>query len=267
MDGEVKSNRRESFRMTGQVKSIRRESFIESFGIKEVEEDERSIGSIDNDRHGVRNSLTLADLDDIDIDITTSKHGNGDMNVSLLDSFIDTSEPLRPTSSSHSGDSQKPPASPPKNFAGGGTRRKGDKQRRMRQRFGNENKRASTESRRASTGTFSVQESFGDMSLQSFTSANSFSTSGGDQNGNVCIGNLIFVTDDEMEKLMYGDGNAAKKTINSSEDSCGLGPRRSSVSSVSSNLSASLPPSAILGTGKYCNLILYITCECSSTSI
>eukprot|EP00579_Thalassiosira_antarctica_P001255 CAMPEP_0201868134 /NCGR_PEP_ID=MMETSP0902-20130614/2148_1 /ASSEMBLY_ACC=CAM_ASM_000551 /TAXON_ID=420261 /ORGANISM="Thalassiosira antarctica, Strain CCMP982" /LENGTH=773 /DNA_ID=CAMNT_0048393441 /DNA_START=125 /DNA_END=2446 /DNA_ORIENTATION=- len=253
MDGEVKSNRRESFR-DGQLKSIRRASFIESFGIKEVEEDERSVGSIDNNRHGVRKSLTLADLDDIDIDITTSKHGNGDMNVSLLDSFIDTSEPLRPTSSSNSGDSQKPPASPPKNFAGGGTRRKGDKQRRMRQRFGNENKRASTESRRASTGTMSVQESFGDMSLQSFTSINSFSTSGGggDQNGNVCIGNLIFVTDDEMEKLMYGDGNAAKKTINSTEeDSCGLGPRRSSVSSVSSNLSASLPPSAILGTGAF----------------
>lgn len=117
-------------------------------------------------------------------------------------------------------------------------RRKGDKSRRMRQH------------RRASTGGMSVQESFGEMSLQSFTSLNSFtSASGGDQNE---IGNLIFLTDAEVAKLMYSEKDNAKKGADELDvNPLDVGSRRSSDASISSTLSSSLPPSAIIGTGAF----------------
>ena len=118
-------------------------------------------------------------------------------------------------------------------------RRIGDKSRRMRQH------------RRASTGGMSVQESFGEMSLQSFTSLNSFtSASAGDQNE---IGNLIFLTDAEVAKLMYSEKDNTKKGADEFDVSPPdvVGSRRNSDASTSSTLSSSLPPSAILGVGAF----------------
>jgi len=232
------------------VKSIRRESFMQSFVIKEVVEEDAK-------------SLTIDDIDDMDI---TCKHTNGgDMDVSFLDSSIfDKSQgpQLQPTSYSSRSGSQDSLATPP-NFAGGRNRRRGDQQRRMRQRFGvrdsfGDNRRGSTGTM-GTAGNISVQESFGDMSLQSFTSVNSFTSTNGATGGQNIIsevGKLVFVTDAEMAKLMYGDENDATNKIPASPlgRSSDFASRRGSVSSItytSSNLSSSLPPSAILGTGAF----------------
>lgn len=269
------------------VRSIRRESFI--FGIQEVEEDARTDGSIDiNERissSSQRGSLTI---DDIDIDLTRKQSNGAGMDVSLLESFTGTMEidasqgpQLYPSNRKSQASARQSSdiasrqncqdifegdssiGSTASNHAGGSTRRKGDKQRRMRQRMGvrdsfGDHRRTSTDSRRASTGTIerqSVQESFGDMSLQSFTSMNSFSMStsgGGNESKFLEVGNLVFVTDAEMEKLMYGDDNDAntnrsnsnEDTVSSMENNSGSASRRrSSDASSASELSNSLPPS------------------------
>jgi len=261
-EGEVKSIRRQSFIETFGIKEVEEdEDFIESFGVKEEDDDAKSAGSIDflDSREGVgvdRQSLTIEDLDDVDIDFLSSQNGNGSMDVSLLgnssinDMDVDANQgpslrrPSYNYKSSDSQDAETESSSQPKNFAGGNTRRKGDKQRRMRQRFG-----LPPETRRASTGTMTgmMEVSFAE-SLASFTSINSFSSSiAGDPTKTVAVGNLIFVTDAEMATLMYGDDDAVKKKDSPEK-------RRSSISSVSSacsDISTSLPPSATLGTGAF----------------
>lgn len=245
-------------RSDGQVfKSIRRQSFIESYGILEEEADNDAgfLSSISIAGEGIsrsadssdivdrldssgRKSMTLDDLDEVDIEFPQFKDGSDSMDLSLLESF---------SSSMKIDESQDTDASPPNNFAGGKTRRKGDPQRRMRQRCG-----MPPENRRASTGTIhgSMNESFGE-SLASFTSINSFTSSiadgSGDPTKTMAVGNLVFVTDAEMEKIMYGDDGDNKTNPRKPifADS-----RRRTSSSIS-NVSASLPPSATLGTGAF----------------
>jgi len=245
-------------RSDGQVfKSIRRQSFIESYGILEEEagNDAGFLSSIAIAGEGIsrsadssdivdrldssgRKSMTLDDLDEVDIEFPQFKDGSDSMDLSLLESF---------SSSMKIDESQDTDASPPNNFAGGKTRRKGDPQRRMRQRCG-----MPPENRRASTGTIhgSMNESFGE-SLASFTSINSFTSSiadgSGDPTKTMAVGNLVFVTDAEMEKIMYGDDEDNKTNPRKPifADS-----RRRTSSSIS-NVSASLPPSATLGTGAF----------------
>ncbi|KAL7541566.1 hypothetical protein ACHAWF_006971 [Thalassiosira exigua] len=201
------------------MKSIRRESFIETFGIKEAEEEANS--SDDEDDFVRRMSLSVSDMDLHMDDVDTSQ------------------EPQDSKDEKSSSQSSAP------NFAGGSARRKGDKHRRLHQRFGVFD---TSEGRRASTGECSFGDSFGDMSLQSFTSINSFSSTGGSdgvKDINVEVGNLIFVTDDEMATLMYGGDT-------DSASSSGLSSSSSSVQNPASfDLSKSLPPSAMLGVGAF----------------
>ena len=137
------------------VQSIRRLSFIESYGIKEVEDEAGSISSDDdkNNNYKSRQSLSIADLTDadvIDIDVTT-RTNNCRHDISLLG--FDNSHPSNDNDNKKDdpfNDSSKPPP----NFAGGGERRRGSKQRRMRQRLGlGAHKESFGDSRRASTGT------------------------------------------------------------------------------------------------------------------
>ena len=76
---------------------------------------------------------------------------------------------------------------------------------------------------------------------------NSFSRSNSNPHqNNIPVGNLLFVTDAEMERIMYGDeNNETNSTITNPPDSS------SDTSSDAPNLTSSLPPSAILGTGAF----------------
>ena len=266
----------------GEIPSIRRKSFIESYGIKEVHDEDEGSSSSNDDffAHRHRKSLTIDDIDDIEITEESGRRESDD--VSALD--IDLSDyndiPVRRDTSGSGGPSrratlemdisdphinssgnggpsrratqesiksQDTSLSSAPNFVGGNSRRKGDKQRRLQQRFGASNLRDSTGDRRASTGTSygtSFQESFGDMSLSSFTSLNSFTSSyTGNGSQKVEVGNLIFVTDDEMAKIMYGDDEDHARNNKGQTDA--------DTSSVNSNLSTSLPPSATLGSGAF----------------
>ena len=141
------------------VQSIRRLSFIESYGIKEVEDEAGSTSSDDdkNNNYKNRQSLSIVDLTDadvIDIDVTartnnfTSRH-----DISLLG--FDNSHPSNDNNNKKDDPFHDSSKSPP-NFAGGGERRRGSKQRRMRQRLGlgaHEHRESFGDSRRASTGT------------------------------------------------------------------------------------------------------------------
>ena len=93
----------------------------------------------------------------------------------------------------------------------------------------------------------SLQGSFGDGSLMSFSTMNSFSRSDSNPNqNNIPVGNLLFVTDAEMERIMYGDeNNETNSNITNPPDSS------SDTSFDAPNLTSSLPPSAILGTGAF----------------
>ena len=91
----------------------------------------------------------------------------------------------------------------------------------------------------------SLQGSFGEGSLMSFSSMNSFSRSNSNPQ-NIQVGNLLFVTDAEMERIMYGDEN-----IETNINRANPPDSSSDTSSDAPKLTASLPPSAILGTGAF----------------
>ena len=133
-----------------------------------------------------------------------------------------------------------PPSAP--NFAGGERRRRGSIGRRLRQRTSG----GGLPDRRMTVGGSTVDASltsgetwqslvgsFGagdDNSLASFTSTSSF-VQGGQK---MEVGNLVFATDADMAKIMYGSDESGD-----------------AVSREGSNLQASLPPSAMLGTGAF----------------
>ena len=157
------------------VKSIRRQSFIEAYGIKEDDaadaassvssSDSDDDANVNNNNRKNRKSLTIDDLDMNDINITI-KHknssaieedSNNNMDISALD--FDNSgggnmkQSLRFDTAEDDIDiaAVKPP-----NFAGGASRRRGSKSRRMRQRTGEATGGRSSNfdsgTRRASTG-------------------------------------------------------------------------------------------------------------------
>ena len=117
------------------VQSIRRLSFIEPYGIKEVEDEAGSTSASDdhNNRQSLSNS-DLADADLIDIDVTTRTNNfTSRHDISLLG--FDNSHPSNIDNDKKDDPFNDSSKSPP-NFAGGGQRRRGSKQRRMRQRLG-----------------------------------------------------------------------------------------------------------------------------------
>ena len=208
-------------------KSIRRKSFIENFGIPEEDGILQSSERDSSQRDSTSLSISIGDFGNSD---------KGDMN--LEESAEKSNEDLFSSFSSNNAP----------NFAGGAFRRRGNRDRRIRAetRFtiGANNQldasyvRDST--RRTSTG--SLEHSFGEMSLQSFTSDTSF-TSGNSMIGQkgLQIANLLFVTDSEMMKIMYA---------NEDRDCKGEIGKQSSIQR-NTSLGASMPPSSILGTGAF----------------
>ncbi len=205
------------------MKSIRRSSFIEAFGIPE---DEILDTSVDISNTTRRNSITISEFDGSDRD-------DGNNNVES-ESSLNSNAP---------------------NFAGGSVRRRGSRSRNQNLRgesrhtigaFPNKTTGLAVPDfyspRRQSTG--SLDESFGDMSLQSFTSDTSFTGGSNimDQKG-LQIANLLFVTDVEMLQIMYDDDD---ENDDHREEA---GDDNKMTDNVS--LTASLPPSAILGTGAF----------------
>ena len=208
------------------MKSIRRSSFIEAFGIPEDEILDTSCIDSSNNTSKKRNSITISDLD-----FDESERDNDNKNGESESSF-----------------SNAP------NFAGGNVRRRGSRSR-------NRNLRAESRQtigafpnkttgfavpdfyspRRQSTG--SLGESFGDMSLQSFTSDTSFTGGSNimDQKG-MQIANLLFVTDVEMLQIMYDDDENDDHREEAGDDE---------KMTENFSLTASLPPSAVLGTGAF----------------
>ena len=165
----------------GEIPSIRRKSFIESYGIKEVQDEDEGSSSSNDDiivdstrgfAHRHRQSLTIDDIDDIEITGPINESGRRESDdVSAIDLSDFNDIPVRrDTSTSGSGGpsrratlemdisdprinssasggpsrratqesikSQDTSLSSAPNFAGGNSRRKGDKQRRLQQRFG-----------------------------------------------------------------------------------------------------------------------------------
>lgn len=225
------------------IQSIRRKSFIEAYGIPE---DEIVQPFTDTSN---RNSITIDDFEE-----------EGDLNLGNSDKSNNTS------GKNFNDDSESSFGSSAPNFAGRNVRRRGSRSRRLRAETRHtigafSIKNSVKDSVRRSVSAGSLEQSFGDMSLQSFTSDSSF-TGGNSMIGPVGlqVANLLFVTDMEMLKIMYsendeceegGDNNERKSSrvaAKSEEDARAraLAPTRSS-----SDLSASLPPSAILGTGAF----------------
>ena len=164
------------------------------------------------------------------------------------------------TDQSESKDSDGPlsSASPPSaskrpNFVGGDRRRRGSIGRRMRQRTsggGLSDRRktvgSTADASLTSGGNWeSLAGSFGESLAGSFGAGASFaSISSFAQGGQKLeVGNLVFATDDDMAQIMYGSDE------NPSGD-------RDAVSKEGSNLQASLPPSAMLGTGAFSHVRL-----------
>lgn len=287
-----RKDRRHSVDTDG-VQSIRRASFIEAYGIKEVDEDDSpSSGGDDasfNNEHEQRGSITLEDLD-VDVHMKILDVSMMDMESASQQRCHRTNE--QESSSSSSAPQMSSQLSSASNFAGGATRRKGDRQRRTsaqsrathRRLLGDPfQRRATIDSPLVNglgsgslvgsfepggcngslVGSFgpggcngSLVGSFGPggcNSLASFTG--SFAAGGGDPNATpVEVGNLNFVTDDEMAQLMYGDDYAKNAKGSDGEGAHPLSqspspvPRRSSTDSTLSN---SLPPSSTLGVGSF----------------
>jgi hypothetical protein len=158
----------ESFR------SIRRESFVEAYGIPEAKATEDELRRQGSSHH----SITVSD---IDVSDNIDRINNNDSN---------TDENHRADSSQSSSWQQK--SQPPPNFAGGNTRRRGNRNR-------------AALGRRSSTG--SLEQSFGDISLQSFTSESSFTSTVNNNEGSMGleVANLLFVTDAEAAKIICGN--------------------------------------------------------------
>ena len=180
----------ESFR------SIRRESFVEAYGIPEAQATDELC------RQGSSHSITVSDIDDSDNIDRNNNNSNYDENH-------------RADSSQSSSWQQK--TQPPPNFAGGNIRRRGNRNRaaiigrRRRSSAALETGAGSSEGpserrphRWSSTG--SLEQSFGDISLQSFTSESSF-TSVNNNEGSMGleVANLLFVTDAEAAKIICGN--------------------------------------------------------------
>jgi hypothetical protein len=221
---KMMDERKEAFR------SIKRQSFVEAYGIPEDVEGPPPPSSSSPHRES-RHSLTIEDI-------------MGDFDD------LDDSDAKNNKAHHHREDSQSSwsSTSSPPNFAGGNVRRKGSRDRRVsraktRHTIGpftsnsNIGGKSSEHIRRSSTGL--LGESFGDMSLASFTSESSFTSRNSmvEQKG-LEIANLLFVTDAEMARIMAEGGDddreeQQQKTI----------PNH--------NLGASLAPSAILGTGAF----------------
>mmetsp|Transcript_565 Transcript_565/g.887 ORF Transcript_565/g.887 Transcript_565/m.887 type:complete len:677 (-) Transcript_565:59-2089(-) len=199
------------------MKSIRRSSFIEAFGIPEDE-----ILDTSNTKRNSQHSITISDFDGSVCDDIDS---NGD-----TESSFNSNAP---------------------NFAGGNVRRRGSRSRNRNLRAESRNtigafsNKTGLEApdfyapRRSSTG--SLADSFGDMSLQSFTSESSFmgGSSIMEQKG-LQIANLLFVTDAEMLQIIYDENDDHRELGNGDK-----------MSDDTNLLSASLPPSSILGTGAF----------------
>lgn len=159
----------ESFR------SIRRESFVEAYGIPEAEATDAEFR-----RQGSSHSITVSDIDDSD-------------NI----------------------DRKTPP-----NFAGGNIRRRGNRNRAALLFGRRSSSSAALETEAGSSSgdpserrphrwssTGSLEQSFGDISLQSFTSESSFTSSVNNNEGSMGleVANLLFVTDAEAAKIICGN--------------------------------------------------------------
>ena len=199
-------------------RSIRKTSFVEAFGIPEVD----GLPPPPPPRDSTTHSITVSDIGMGDFDFDDDDDDDDDNNN-------DTCE--------------KTTSSQPPNFAGGHVRRRGSRTNRRTKRAANRqyigplgfsNNDNGGLHRRSSTG--SLDMSFGDISLHSFTSETSFTSENnnmvGEQKG-LEIANLLFVTDTEMERIMYEREEHQQKIM------------------PNNNKRASLPPSAILGTGAF----------------
>jgi len=201
------------------MKSIRRSSFVEAYVIPEDE-----ILRVSENRESI--SIDDFGVSDLNLDDSAAdKKSNGDSESSF--------------------NSNAP------NFAGGDFRRRGSRDRSVRAAtrntigaFSNTSSDFSYAPRRSSTG--SLEMSFGDMSLQSFTSDSSF-TGGNSVVGQkvMQIANLLFVTDAEMLRIMYDESDEGREGGDDKE-------KQLQQTMLNNNsLAASLPPSAILGTGAF----------------
>ncbi len=183
----------ESFR------SIRRESFVEAYGIPEAAEATDELR-----RQGSSHSITVSDIDDSD-------------NIDRINNDSNTDENHRADASQSSSWQQK--SQPFPNFAGGNTRRRGNRNRAAR--IGTRHRSSAALEKGASgsssgdpserkphrwSSTGSLEQSFGDISLQSFTSESSF-TSVNNNEGSMGleVANLLFVTDAEAAKIICGN--------------------------------------------------------------
>jgi hypothetical protein len=231
-------------------KSIRRESFVEAYGIPEDESSPRNTES--------RHSITIEDI----INMQRDEGGDFDLDDDIDDTKNNCSYEQTSKHRHHNReDSQSSwgSTSPP-NFAGGNIRRKGNRDRRTRRAksrrtigpFSSNNTtnnggHFSEHVRRSSTG--SLEQSFGDISLASFTSESSFTSGNGtvEQKG-LEIANLLFVTDAEMATIM-ADENEDERLEGGEDEQ--QEEEELQKSTVSNHMGASLPPSAILGIGAF----------------
>lgn len=209
----------ESFR------SIRRESFV----IPEAQATDELC------RQGSSHSITVSDIDDSD-------------NIDRINNDSNTDE-------NHRADSQ---SSSPPNFAGGNTRRRGNRSRAARiarrrsstaleSGAGSSSGGPSSERRPhrwSSTG--SLEQSFGDISLHSFTSESSF-TSVNNNEGSMGleVANLLFVTDAEAAKIICGNDEEDNEQYGDNNNRDGDDIMRKQ------NVDDRRGTSAILGTGAF----------------
>ena len=231
------------------LQSIRRLSFIEAYGIPEDE-----ILQPSTDTSNRNDSITIDDFGVSDLNL-----GNSDECNNLSGKHFND-------------DSESSFGSNAPNFAGGNVRRRGSRSRRLRAEtrhtigaFSIKNSFRQDSVRRLSTGT--LEQSFGEMSLQSFTSDSSFTGMSSVSKG-LQIANLLFVTDVEMLGIMYSENDECQEGEDNDErgeqrqqlmpDRKSLGAaanvedvRARALAPTGSSLSASLPPSAILGTGAF----------------
>ena len=148
------------------------------------------------------------------------------------------------------------PSSSPSNFAGGEQRRRGSKERRMQQRCGNgpaSNKGRFMEKKSSSRRNNGDDDQSLAMSLASFTSACSMTGKSGD---GVEVGNLVFVTDEEMPSIVYGDDEIGENTHDHDVEDSSYDYLPSKCTEPSESVASSLPLSSILGTGSFATVRL-----------
>merc|ERR1719491_291054 len=197
-------------------------------------------------RQSIRTIRKASKLLGVDVPSLASHQKSTELNVDVVDDLDEDDDPFK---SDDVFSAQKIPT-----FSGGNIRRRG-------QRLGFERRHMSTSSISSKETGQSMMGSFSPgSSLFSFTGTNSFDSTG----ENINVGNLVFCTDEEVAQLMYGDEqdkecSSTEKKPSSMMDSTGSFDFEhsqntggaSSGSSTPKNLAASLPPSAILGTGSF----------------